>query len=159
MRRAVQVLSALLLVLLCVLPARPAEASSYLLYQCRPYQELPYTVNCTAITSAPASGVWVRDRVSGANYLWHNGYRVGLNSWAIDTSRRCGVGGDRYVWLVEWGDSSGGWHEAWIGDYYLLTGSYSDWSVKDNYQAGTMADEYRGHGTGTCDRFALYSST
>lgn len=92
------------------------------------------------------------DQVSSDIYTLHNGNSIVLHCRHKDTSGLCGVGGDPYVWVV--GRQNAGYHYAYIGDYYLNTGSVSNWN---NYPdlGGHLGDEdhYAGPGSGTCDVF------
>lgn len=114
-----------------------------------------YIHACTTITSAPASGVQVFDQENYRTITLHNGDNVALYKWAKDTSGECGVGGDAYVWWIEWNDgmpSSG-----YIGDYYLNTGSVSNWNGYPDPSPliGTLGDykHFLGTGSGACNVF------
>lgn len=131
--------------------AAPAQAAN--LYTCYTSLDPGRARACTTITSAPAGGVEVYDRTQGQNVRLYNGNSVVLETWHIDSSGLCGVHGDKFVWTVQWLNGSGG-HFAVIGDYYLATGSESNWkSFHDGY--GPLGDNSRHgmDGSTTCDRF------
>jgi hypothetical protein len=82
---------------------------------------------CTVITNAPASGVQVLDRSYNKVVTLYNGNTVYLGYWLIDQSGRCGINGDPYVWVIWWRSPTSAAHWAYIGDWYLATGSASTW--------------------------------
>jgi hypothetical protein len=101
-RRVVQfpiIVSATLLAI--VLTPSPAGAVGAGLWHCSPFGD-GQTYACTTITSAPSGGVQVLDRISGQIYTLRNGNSIALEVWWTDTSGRCGVGGNSYVWVVGW---------------------------------------------------------
>ncbi|WP_053203741.1 hypothetical protein [Jiangella muralis] len=125
------------------------------LWNCRvPSLSYPYYIDevCTTITGAPASGVRVLDRSTGSTVTLYNGNSVFLGAWFVDSSGLCGVNGDPYVWSVWWVDSSSRYHFAYIGDWYLSTGSASYWASYRDPQGGTLNDRYRGSWSGYCNR-------
>ena len=103
------------------------------------------------MTSAPTSGVRVLDRSTQSIVTWHNGTSVVLWEWATDKDTYCGVNGDSYVWEVLW-YAGGTVHRGVLGDWWLATGSYSDWSVFTDY-AGELKYDNAGSSSGTCDVF------
>ncbi|WP_157574553.1 hypothetical protein [Jiangella muralis] len=107
---------------------------------------------CTTITSAPASGVRVLDRSTGRNVTLYNGNSVFLGAWFVDNAGLCGVNGDPYVWRIWWMDGSGGQHHAYIGDWYLSTGSASYWASYPHPRGGTLNDRYGGNWHGYCNQ-------
>jgi hypothetical protein len=121
------------------------------LWHCSPFGD-NFTYACTTITSAPAGGVQVLDRVSNRIYTLYNGNSIALWAWYKDTSGRCGVGGNSYVWWILWQNQ--GYHYAYIGDHYLNTGPVSNWNdFTDTW--GNLGNDlhYFGTGSGTCDVF------
>lgn len=111
---------------------------------------------CTRVAGAPDGGVKVLDRTTNTAVTWRNGTSVWLGWWYRDreTPGKCGVGGDPYVWKVYWLDSSGHRHEAFIGDYYLATGSVSQWGNWPTANGGNYFDDrFAGWGEGTCNVF------
>jgi len=134
-----------------VMTPNPAGAVGAGLWQCSPFGD-GQTYACTTITSAPSAGVQVLDRVSGRIYTLHNGNSIALLSWWKDTSGRCGVGGNSYVWVVGWQNQ--GYHYAFIGDHYLNTGPVSNWNDYTDSR-GNLGNNahYAGIGSGTCDIF------
>lgn len=148
--RRIACLAGLLLTAAVVAPAT-AEASTNL-YHCSPPGS-GFIYACTTVTSAPSTGIHVLDRTTGTVLTWYNGTNVALYSWAVDTGSSCGVNGDQYVWAVQW-SMSGTLHWAVLGDWWLSTGSYSDWSgYTDGW--GTLGDSLHneGSGSGTCNVF------
>ncbi|WP_157574549.1 hypothetical protein [Jiangella muralis] len=125
------------------------------LWNCRfPSTAFPFYIDhvCTTVTSAPASGVRVLDRSNGSTVTFYNGTSVYLQNWYLDSSGLCGVNGDPYVWAVGWMDSGGNRHSAYIGDWYLSTGSASYWASYRHPQGGTLNDRYAGSWSGACNR-------
>ena len=129
----------------------PASADGVGLWQCKPFtDDLQYA--CTTITSAPAGGVQVLDRSANQVHTLHNGDSIALWAWAKDTSGQCGVGGNPYVWIVDW--QNAGRHWAYIGDHYLNTGTVRNWNdFPDRW--GWLGNQKHdlGFGSGTCDVF------
>jgi hypothetical protein len=126
-----------------------ADAAATGLWHC-PLDGDGYTYACTTIKKAPSGGVRVLDRVTGQVYTLHNGNSVALDRWYTDTSGRCGVHGNSYVWSIIWSNNER--HQAFIGDYYLNTGTVSNWSTfSDSW--GPLGEQYGGRGSGTCDIF------
>ncbi|WP_157574551.1 hypothetical protein [Jiangella muralis] len=125
------------------------------LWNCRFYLNYnPYYIDevCTTITSAPASGVRVLNRITGQNVTLYNGTSVFVTNWYLDSSGLCGVNGDPYVWRIGWQTSSGAFHHAYIGDWYLSTGSSSSWASYPHPQGGTLNGRYGGSWSGACNR-------
>ncbi|MEO6501577.1 MAG: hypothetical protein ABIQ09_06665 [Jatrophihabitantaceae bacterium] len=122
------------------------------LYHCSPFGD-GYTYACTTIRNAPTSGIRVLDRTTGNVVTWYNGTTVALYHWAVDTGSSCGVNGDHYVWAVKW-YASGYTHWGVLGDWWLATGSVSDWNgYTDSWgNLGNYAHD-DGSGSGTCDKF------
>jgi hypothetical protein len=141
----------LVTVLAIVMTPSPAGAVGAGLWQCSPFGD-GQTYACTTITSAPSGGVQVLDRISGRIYTLHNGNSIALQWWWTDTSGRCGVGGNSYVWVIGWQNQ--GYHYAFIGDHYLNTGSVSNWNDYTDSR-GNLGNNahYAGIGSGTCDIF------
>ncbi|MEV6298227.1 hypothetical protein AB0M02_02350 [Actinoplanes sp. NPDC051861] len=132
----------------------PAGAAGRSLWNCSPFGE-GYKYACTTITSAPAGGVQVLDRYTNQIYTLRNGNSIALLSWYNDTSGQCGVFGNPYVWIIAWQNQ--GYHQAFIGDYYLATGRASTWKLfTDDWGALGNRAHARGDGTGTCDIFPNY---
>lgn len=128
-----------------------AEASPTLNH-CSPFGD-GYTYVCTTVTGAPATGVHVLDRTTGTVVTWYNGTSVALHVWAVDTGSQCGVNGDHYVWGVLW-QASGFQHFGVLGDWWLNTGSVSDWNgVTDSWGHLGDANHDDGSGSGTCNVF------
>lgn len=118
-----------------------------------PYPPGYLTRVCTQITGAPASGVQVLDNTSNRITTLYNGDTVYLNHWSRDRTGLCGVNGDSYVWNIGWISTSGGFRSAFIGDYYLATGSVDTWywfRVDPRYDQ-VLGDYDQGWGGGTCD--------
>lgn len=130
-----------------VVAAGPAGAAS--LWHCQGTT----TETCTTVTSAPASGVRVYDRITGRTYTLYNGNSVYIRYWYRDTSGRCGVNGDPYVWQAYWTSADGQQHRVMIGDYYLATGPESYWKDFRTPYGSSLGAWYGGTGTGTCDVF------
>lgn len=133
--------------------AEPAQAAN--LWHCEPGGQGQGFRVCTTITSAPASGVQVKVVETGRYFTLHNGDSVFLKSWSRDTSGKCGINGDPYVWQASWsgGGMSGG-YSVYIGDWYLSTGSPSYWKNYDtdlNPGGTTLGDLDRCVGHGSCD--------
>lgn len=148
--RRIAYLLGLLLAAALISPAT-AEASANL-WHCSPFGD-GYTYACTTITSAPTSGVHVLDRSTNSVVTWHNGTTVALLVWATDLGSSCGVNGDHYVWAVGW-YASGTSHWGVLGDWWLSTGSVSDWNgYTDSWGNLGNAAHDRGSGSGTCDQF------
>lgn len=128
-----------------------ANAIGYGLWHCTPWAPL-YDYACTTIINAPASGVQVLDHNSGIIYSLHNGDNIALVAWAKDSSGKCGIHGDSYVWKIAWVAETDHW--AYIGDYYLNTGSVDNWNSYPDYW-GPLGDNahYLGTGHGTCNVF------
>ncbi|SEF18142.1 hypothetical protein [Jiangella alba] len=131
-----------------VVAAGPADAAS--LWHC---QGTTTTETCTRVTSAPASGVRVYDRITGRTYTLYNGDSVYIRYWYRDTSGLCGVNGDPYVWQAYWTSADGQQHRVMIGDYYLATGPESYWRDFRSPYGGTLGSWYGGTGSGTCNVF------
>ncbi|HEX6470882.1 MAG TPA: hypothetical protein VF069_17415 [Streptosporangiaceae bacterium] len=129
-----------------------ADAIGYGLWHCTPFDPL-YDYACTTIIDAPATGVQVLDRNTGVIRSLHNGDSVALVAWAKDSSGKCGIHGDSYVWKIAWVAGQVD-RMAFIGDYYLNTGSVDNWNFYPDYW-GTLGDNdhYIGTGHGTCDVF------
>lgn len=133
-----------------------AQASSVNLWHCSPFGD-GYTYPCTTIQNTPSSGVHVLDRSTGTIVTWHDGTSVVLFEWAIDDGTSCGVNNDNYVWLVYW-YSGGSTHWGVLGDWWLATGVWSDWSgYTDSWGTLGNSAHYRGHGQGACTYFAPYA--
>lgn len=117
-------LAAVMLVGLAVAAPR-AEATT--LYRC-PSVTPAYT--CTQINNT----VTVYDRVDGVNVTWQANTSVGLGYYSWDFDQHCGTHGDGYVWSVAW-YAGGHGHWAVIGDWWLRTGTPSEWGshVADPY--------------------------
>jgi hypothetical protein len=140
----------LLLAAALISPAA-AEASANL-WHCSPFGD-GYTYACTTVTGAPSTGVHVLDRTTGTVVTWYNGTSVALWEWAVDTGSSCGVNGDHYVWDVWW-SAGGAWHWGVLGDWWLATGSVSDWNgYTDSWGNLGNATHDAGSGSGTCDKF------
>ncbi|WP_069109396.1 hypothetical protein [Jiangella alba] len=125
------------------------------LWNCRFSINFPpyyYDEVCTTITSAPASGVRVLDRGTGREVTLYNGNSVYVTNWYLDSSGLCGINGDRYVWRIGWQKPSGGFGTAYIGDWYLSTGSASTWAAYPHPRGGTLNDRYGGTWHGYCNR-------
>ena len=122
------------------------------LWPCDPYGD-GLTYACTTIKSAPSSGVQVYDHVNGEVITLYNGNSIVLWAWATDTSGLCGINGDSYVWNIEWVNGSN-YHSAYIGDYYLNTGSVANWNDYEDYR-GNLGnyEHYVGVGSGPCNNF------
>jgi len=136
--------------------ATPASAAT--LYQCDPYGTA-YSFACTRVTSAPSSGVAVKDRASGRTFRLYNGNSVVLLGWGVDPYGLCGVNGDPYVWRIGWVDSAGYHRHAMIGDYYLATGTYSTWRLYSDSFGPLGNDEHWMEGVsngGYCDTIAFW---
>lgn len=142
---AVSMVLAVVAVLFIVTPASAAT-----LYPCAPRDAVGYSGVCTRIANAPSSGVRVYDRTWGRVVTLSNGNSVHLRYWSIDTSGRCGVHGDSYVWSIYW-SAGGGGHHAYIGDWYLATGTSAQWASYPDAWGGILNDQYEGKGSGTCD--------
>ena len=128
-----------------------AEASTNL-WHCSPFAGGD-TWACTTVQGAPSTGIQVLDRTTKTVVTWYNGTSVALWEWAIDTGSSCGVNGDHYVWDVWW---MAGGQEHWgvLGDWWLATGSYADWSnYTDRWGSLSNDTHYAGTGSGTCNYF------
>lgn len=148
--RRISYLVGLLLTAALIVPAA-AEATPNL-YHCSPLGD-GYAYACTTVTGAPSTGIRVLDRSTGTVVTWYNGTSVVLWSWAVDTGSSCGVNGDHYVWAVEW-YGSGSVHWGVLGDWWLATGSVSNWnSFTDDRGHLGDANHDDGSGSGTCDKF------
>jgi hypothetical protein len=138
-----------------VMTPGPAGADGVGLWQCKPFDDnLQYA--CTTITSAPAGGVQVLDRSTNQIYTLHNGNSVALYAWAKDTSGQCGIGGNDYVWMIDW--QNAGRHWAYIGDHYLNTGDVPNWNNFPD-RLGWLGNKKHalGFGSGTCDVLHIYA--
>jgi hypothetical protein len=135
--------------------AAPTSQAAADLWHCPDPQGLNQTHACTRIKNAPSSGVRVLDRNRGWIFILYNGNSVALSHWYKDTSGKCGVHGDPYVWNIEWRDRTG-YHWAYIGDWYLATGAVSEWNWFTDYRGnlGNSAHD-AGTGRGTCDEFPI----
>lgn len=123
------------------------------LWSCSPFGTTDEYV-CTTITSAPSSGVQVLDYgpYPPQPYTLYNGNSVALLRWYMDRSGLCGVHGNWFVWTVVWWN--GGYHEAYIGDYFLSTGTMPNWTVvEDSWGPLGNTNHYFGTGSGTCNVF------
>lgn len=113
---------------------------------------------CTTITSAPRTGVYVKDRLHNLAFNWilHNGNSVKLVGWGVDRSNQCG-GSSGYVWLIFWTLEDGSTHSAYIGDHYLATGNSSYWAHFPVTPGSStkLNDRYLGEGRGECDDITL----
>ncbi len=107
-----------------VVQASPAQAAN--LWPCYIAET---NGTCTTITSAPSSGVQVKDRYSGAVITLYNGNSVQVVGWGIDPSYRCGVNNGRF-WKIRWEPRPNVLRWAYIGDWYLATGHPSTWQHK-----------------------------
>ncbi|MFF3869599.1 hypothetical protein [Micromonospora sp. NPDC001898] len=134
-------------------PASIVEAAAAGLWHCSPFNDI-HTYACTTIKNAPAGGVQVLDRNNNTIYRLYNGDSITLKVWFTDTIGLCGVNGNPYVWAIEWANN--GRHEAYIGDYYLNTGTYSNWSTfTDSW--GTLGSQGAGSGSGYCNTFPVWA--
>jgi hypothetical protein len=132
-----------------VLGAPAAHAAT--LSVCRPWNT---NRACTVVTSAPAGGVQVLDRTVNRVVTWQNGTSVALETWYTDIGHQCGINGDDIVWRVNWRKPDGTGGVAYIGDYYLDTGSRANWS-NFTVDGVPLSQHNGGRGRGSCDRFAV----
>ncbi|MEU4679128.1 hypothetical protein [Micromonospora sp. NPDC023737] len=128
-----------------------ASAAATGLWHCSPFGgDTIYA--CTTIKNAPATGIKVLDRDTATIYTFYDGYSVALEQWYKDKDGKCAVNGNPYVWQVSWYNN--GVHSGYLGDYYLNTGTVSNWSsYTDSW--GTLGNDLHngGVGTGTCVDF------
>lgn len=134
-------------------PTDVSVASS--LFHCKipdPYPPGYVVKPCTRITSAPASGVQVRDHLTNRTKTLYNGDTVYLHTWSRDRTGLCGVNGNSYVWYIGWVDP-GGAHGAFIGDHYLATGGVDHWYWFRTKPGGSqvLGDLDQGWGGGACN--------
>lgn len=142
----------LLSVLLAAGLISPAPAGATNLWRCSPFPgDIMLDYVCTTVRAAPSTGIHVLDRATGYVVTWYNGTSVVLSKWAWDNGSSCGVNGDHYVWKVAW-YSGGRSHWGVLGDWWLDTGSASEWSDWTDSR-GRLGDQYAGSGSGACNSF------
>jgi len=142
-----------LLVAAALISPATAEATANL-WHCSPFPGDDGIYACTTITGAPSTGIHVLDRSNGTTVTWYNGTSVALWEWAVDAGSSCGVNGDHYVWDVWW-YAGGTRHGGVLGDWWLATGSVSDWNgFTDSW--GHLGDVLHdaGSSSGTCNYFS-----